>query len=54
MNDLPFTINELRKYFLNDIWNADEFGMMYKISPNSTVGPGRLSGKKRKKIGFTT
>ena len=49
MNDLPFIINELQKYSLNDIWNAEEFGQMYKIHPNSTVGTGRLPENKKNK-----
>ena len=49
INDLPHVIDEPRNYALNDIWNADEFGIFYKMSPESTVGPGRIPGKKKKK-----
>ena len=36
IQDLPNIIQELRNFSLNDIWNADEFGLMYKMAPNST------------------
>ena len=41
-------IQELRKHSLNDIWNADEFGLIYKTVPSRTVGPDKLLGKKKK------
>ena len=49
INDLPHVIDELRNYALNDIWNGDEFGIFYKMYPQSTVRPGRIPGKKKEK-----
>ena len=49
VNDLPHVIDELRNCALNDFWNADEFGIFYKMSPESAVGSGRIPGKKKKK-----
>ena len=37
------------QYPLNDVFNADEFGLAYTTSPNRTVGPGPLPGKKAAK-----
>ena len=34
---------------LNDVLNADEYGLFYTESPNIKIGPGALKGKKKKK-----
>ncbi len=34
------------QYSLADIFNADEFGLCYSAAPKSTIGPGRLPGRK--------
>ena len=36
-----------------DIFNADEFGLNYRLAPTSTVVPRRLSGRKKKKERIT-
>ncbi len=43
---------KLSKYHFNDLWNADEFGLMYKSTPKSTIGSGRIPGKKMMKQGL--
>ena len=40
---------KLSKYSLNDCFNADEFGLNYNMAPTSTIGPGRIPGRKKKK-----
>ena len=42
-------VERLKSFCINDIFNADEFGVFFKQPPNSVVGPGRLSGRKKKK-----
>ena len=37
------------KYCLNDIFNADELGLYYTASPNSTIALAPLSGRKKSK-----
>ena len=41
--------NKIKKYALNDIWNADEFGLFFKMAPTTKIGPGRLHGRKVQK-----
>ena len=36
------------QYALNDIFNADEFGLFYAAAPTKTIGPAPLPGKKSK------
>ena len=50
---MPHVIKKLLKYSMKDIWNADEFGLCYKFSPNSTVVPGRIPVQKKKKERLT-
>ncbi len=35
------------KYRLNDLWNADKFGLIYKSTIKSTIGSGRIPWKKK-------
>ena len=37
---------------MNDNFNANEFGLFYKLAPDSRIEPSRLAGKKRKKNDF--
>ncbi len=48
-NDLPEVINELIEHLMNDIWNADEFGLCNIIQPNSTIGPAIIPSKTKEK-----
>lgn len=36
-------------YSLHDCFNADEFGLFYKMAPDRTIGVQRLPGRKRRK-----
>ena len=47
--ELPSLRARLAKYSINDTFNADEFGIYYKLAPNFTIGPGRLKGRKKEK-----
>ena len=48
-HEVPVLVERLKYFRTNDIFNADEFGVVFKLSPNSTVGPGRLIGRQKKK-----
>ena len=37
------------QYAINDVFNADEFGIFHKIAPDSSIVPSRLAGRKKKK-----
>ncbi len=52
VQEIPILRTKLSKYRLNDLWNANEFGLMYKSIPKSTNGPGRIPGKKKMKQGL--
>ncbi len=36
-------------YHLNDVWDADEFGLFYKMAPINIIGPGMLPSQKKQK-----
>ena len=40
--ELPFLHQKTSQYALNDIFNADEFGLFYQAAPIRTIGPARL------------
>ncbi len=42
-----------RKYIPRDVYNADEFGFMYRLAPSATIGPGRHPGRKKNKDRIT-
>ena len=46
---LPFLRSIVAEYALNDIFNADEFGLWHSRAPTSTIGPTRLNGMKLNK-----
>ena len=50
---LPVIVKKISKYAFNDIWNADEFGLFYKLSSVSTIRPGRIPGRKKVKDRMT-
>ena len=52
-NELPRIRARLATYQVNDIFNVDEYGVFYKLPPTSTIGPTRLSGRKKNKDRFT-
>ena len=41
IREIPILRKILSKLRLNDLWNADEFGSIYKSTLKSTIGPGR-------------
>ncbi len=53
VEELPSIVEKLSCYAINDIWNADEFGLFYNMSLISTIGPERLSGTKKVKNRLT-
>ncbi len=42
VEDIPKFRQKLSKYCLNDLWNANEFRLMYKSTSKSTIGPARI------------
>ena len=40
---------KISEYSINDVFNADKSGLFYKLAPDSSIGPSRISGKKKKK-----
>jgi len=53
MTALPYLRHLTSQYHLNDIFNADEFGLYYTAAPTSTIGPGPLLGRKKSKERIT-
>ena len=51
--ELPFKCQKASEYALNDIFNADEFGLFYQAAPIRTIGPARLDGRKVRKERLT-
>ena len=49
MNELPGIRLRLSAYRVSDIFNAYEFGLCYKLPTTTTIGPGGLSGRKKRK-----
>ena len=43
----------MRQYNAEDVFNADEFGLMYCHPPTTTVGPSRVPGRKKVKDRIT-
>ena len=41
---------ELNKYAVNDIFNADESALYYRLLLTTTMGPGPLLGRKKRSI----
>ena len=52
-SELPKLQEKLRSYSLNDIWNADEFGLFYQLPPTQTIAQAPIPGRKRKKKRIT-
>ena len=51
--ELPSLRQKTAQYAVNDIFNADEFGLFYQAAPIRTVGPARLDGQKVRKERLT-
>ena len=43
----------LRLYFLDDIFNCDEFGHFYNMAPEHTIAQDRLRGMEKQKFRLT-
>ena len=48
-SELPKLQEKLQNYSLNDMWNADEFGLFYQLAPTQTIAPAPIPGRMRKK-----
>ena len=48
-NELLSLRFRLSHYQRKDVFNSDEFGLFYNMPPTTTIGPGRLRGKKKVK-----
>lgn len=48
-SQLPDIISKLRGYSAKDTFNADEFGLNYKMAPTTTVAAAKLAGRKKEK-----
>ncbi len=46
---LPAIVKKLSMCAIHDVWNVDEFGLFYKLSPASTIRPERIPGRKKVK-----
>ena len=49
LKSIPEIRNKIKGYALNDTWNADEFGLFFKMAPTTTIGLGQLPGRKVQK-----
>ena len=47
--ELPVLLQLLSSFCVNDVFNADEFALFYRQPPNTTIGPSRLRGRKKRK-----
>ena len=47
--ELPILRQKTSQYALNDIFNAEEFGLFYQAASIRTIGPARLDGRKVRK-----
>ncbi len=45
-NELPALRARLTAFALNEIFNADEFGLFHKLPPTTTVVPARVGGRR--------
>ena len=52
-NELPILKTLLSAYNPCDRFNADEFGLFYRMAPVTTIGPHRMEGRKKKKERIT-
>lgn len=50
IDELPMLHDLLSAFQPKDAFNADEFGLFYRQAPTTTVGPRRLTGKKKDRI----
>ena len=45
--ELPKLRKKVSEYSINDVFNADVFGLFYKLAPDSSTGLSSLAGKKK-------
>ena len=51
--ELPILRALYSSFSLRDRFNADEFGLCYRMTPRTTIGPSRLLGRKKRKDRIT-
>lgn len=51
--ELPGLQQKLKNYDSRDIWNADEFGLVYRMAPDRTISQQPLRGRKKDKVRLT-
>ena len=44
ISQLPALRKKISEYSINDVFNVDEFGLFYKLAPDSVIGALRLAG----------
>ena len=49
ISELPKLQKKVSGYSITDVFDADEFGLFYRLASDSSIGPSRLAGKKKKK-----
>ena len=49
ISELPKLRKKISEYSINEVFNADEFGLFYKSASDYRIGPSRLAGRKNKK-----
>ncbi len=47
-SELPALQEELKEYPSKDIWESNDFGLFYQISPRETIASGPIPGRKKK------
>ena len=53
ISELPKLRETVSEYSINHVFNADEFGLFYKLAPDSSTAPSRISRRKKKKERLT-
>lgn len=53
VRSLPILQEKLKHYNINDIWNADETGLNYRLAPCKTIAHEQMSGRKKDKVRLT-
>ena len=49
VSELPKLREKISEYSISYVFNADEFGLFYKLAPDSNIESSRSAGRKREK-----
>ncbi len=53
LESVTYIQSRIQSSHLNDVWNADDFGLFYKMAAITTIGSARLPGHKKQKDRLT-